>query len=224
MNKNNLTIAIDGPAGAGKTTIAKALSRKLGIMYLSTGALYRAYAIKYIENNLDVNSCAVASDVANCTKIDVRYINGVQHTILDGVDVTTKLYQDQVSEVSSVVSKHQQIRLALQTIQKQIAKSQSVIMDGRDIGSVVLPLANYKFYLDADIEIRAKRRHNELVLRGDKIDYEEVLMDMKKRDFNDINRSISPLVKCKDSIVIDCTNLTVEQVVDEFLKYIKKEK
>lgn len=218
-----ITIAIDGPAGAGKTTIAKALSKKLDILYLSTGALYRAFAIKFIDNNLDPNCEIAAQTVAKSTVIDVEYKDGLQHTFLDGIDVTDRLYQPKVSEYSSLVSKHKPTREALKSIQQKIAKEQSVIMDGRDIGSVVLPLAKYKFYLDADVKVRAQRRFDELVKKGENVNFEDVLSDMIERDYNDTNRAVSPLVKCKDSIVIDCTNLTIEQVVAQFEKYIKDE-
>lgn len=227
MNKllnEKITIAIDGPAGAGKTTIAEALSKKLNIMYLSTGALYRAYAVKYLDNNLDIHSVAVAQQVANNSDIDVKFIDGKQHTFLDGVDVSNRLYNDEISMISSTVSQHKIIRQSLINIQQKIAAEQSVIMDGRDIGSVVLPKADYKFYLDADVSVRAQRRYEQLIKKGEKATYKDVLQDMKNRDINDSTRSISPLMKCPDSIIIDCTNLNIEQVVEEFLKYIKKDK
>ena len=219
--KNKITIAIDGPAGAGKTTIAEALSKKLNIMYLSTGALYRAYAVKYLDTQLDVNSADIAKKVANESEINVRFIDGAQHTFLDGVDVTNRLYNDEISMISSTVSKQPIIRQSLKDLQQKIAEEQSVIMDGRDIGSVVLPKADYKFYLDADVNVRAKRRFDQLIKKGYKANYEDVLQDMKNRDINDTTRNISPLKKCPDSIVIDCTNLNIEQVINEFLKYIR---
>lgn len=216
-----ITVAIDGPAGAGKTTIAEALSKKLNILYLSTGALYRAYAVKYLDKGLDVNSQSVAQIVADKSDITVKFINGKQHTFLDGIDVTERLYSDEISMISSTISKQPVIRQSLIHLQQQIAQEQSVIMDGRDIGSVVLPMADYKFYLDADVNVRAKRRYEQLLSKGLTSTFDEVLIDMKNRDINDTTRNISPLKKCEDSIVIDCTNLTVDQVVNEFLKYIK---
>lgn len=222
-NKNIkiVTIAIDGPAGAGKTTIAEALSKRLNIMYLSTGALYRAYAVRYLDQNLDVNSEQTAKNVAETSVIDVKFIGGKQHTFLDGVDVSNRLYNDQISMISSTISKQPIIRQSLKQLQQKIATEQSVIMDGRDIGSVILPNANYKFYLDADVAVRAKRRFDQLLQKGEKANFDDVLADMKNRDLNDSTRNISPLKKCADSIVIDCTNLSIEQVVDEFLKYIE---
>ena len=223
MESKKIIIAIDGPAGAGKTTIAKALSKQLDILYLNTGALYRAYGLKCLDNKLNANSLETASNLSQSTVIDVKYIDGAQHTILDGVDVTDRLYDEGVSGLASTISKHDVIRQSLKNIQQKIASNQSVIMDGRDIGSVVLPMADYKFYLDADVEVRAKRRWLELKTKDDNILYEDVLREIKERDHNDITRDLSPLVKCKDAITIDCTNLGVNQVVDLFLKYIKKE-
>ena len=219
--KDKITIAIDGPAGAGKTTIAEALSKRLNIMYLSTGALYRAYAVKYLDKKLDINSEQIAQIVAKESDINVKFINGKQHTFLDGKDVSDRLYSDEISMISSTVSKQPIIRQSLKGLQQKIATEQSVIMDGRDIGSVVLPMADFKFYLDADVNVRARRRYEQLLQKGMKVDFEDVLTDMKNRDINDTTRNISPLKKCEDSIVIDCTNLNIEQVVDEFLKHIK---
>lgn len=221
LSDKKITIAIDGPAGAGKTTIAQALSKKLNIMYLSTGALYRAYAVKYLDNKLDINSPDVASKVAKDSDITVKFINGTQHTFLDGIDVSDRLYNDAISMISSTISKQPVIRQSLKSLQQKIADEQSVIMDGRDIGSVVLPKADYKFYLDADVKVRAERRFKQLLQKGEKANYDEVLQDMINRDINDTTRNISPLKKCKDSIVIDCTNLGIDEVVNEFLKHIK---
>lgn len=216
-----IIIAIDGPAGAGKTTIAKALSKKFDVLYLNTGALYRAYAYKFVKDDLDINDPEVAELVAKKANIDVKYINGEQHTFLDDEDVSDKLHTDLISKMASTVSQYPIIRKTLIGIQQNIAQKQSVIMDGRDIGSVVLPMADYKFYLDADVKIRAERRYKEYLKKGIQTSYEKILEDMKNRDFNDTNRAISPLKKCKDSIVIDCTNLSIEQVVEKFLEYIK---
>ena len=216
-----LVVAIDGPAGAGKSTIAKALANKLNIAYFSTGAMYRALALKCINLGLKATDENDANWIAENTSVSLKYENGKQYVLLDGEDVTNKLYSDEVSSGASQISVHKIIREKMVEIQRQVASSQSVLMDGRDIGSVVLPNADYKFYLDADVEVRAKRRFDELVSKGENVTFDEVLNDMKERDHRDKTREISPLVICKDAIVIDCSNLGIEEVVNEFLKYIK---
>ncbi len=216
-----LVVAIDGPAGAGKSTIAKALANKLNIPYFSTGAMYRALALKCLNLGLDATDENDAKWIAENTAVSLKYENGKQYVLLDGEDVTEKLYSDDVSIGASQISVHRIIREKLVEIQRQVASSQSVLMDGRDIGSVVLPNADYKFYLDAAVEIRAKRRFDELISKGEKVTFDEVLMDMKERDHRDKTREISPLIICDDAIVIDCSNLGIDEVVNEFLKYIK---
>lgn len=218
------TIAIDGPAGAGKTTIAKALSKRLNVPYVSTGALYRAFALKCINLGLDPNDESVANSIAKSTDVQTFYKNGKQVILLDGADVTDSLYCDKVSQASSQISTHKVVRQSMLNIQRNIAKSQSVIMDGRDIGSVVLPNANFKFYLDSDVEVRAKRRYDELKQKGEAVTYEEVLEDLKERDYRDKTRDISPLLVCPDAIVVDSTNIGIEETVDQFLQYIEGKK
>lgn len=216
-----LLIAIDGPAGAGKSTIAQALAKRLDIPYFSTGAMYRAFAVKYLSLGLDATSESDACWIAQNSSVYMKYKNGKQYVLLDGIDVTDKLYSDEISRVASQISVHKVIRQKMVEIQRQAANSQSLVMDGRDIGSVVLPDAKYKFYLDASVEIRAQRRYQELINKGENVTFDEVLKDMKERDYRDKTREISPLVICKDAIVIDCSNLNIEQCVEEFLKYIE---
>ena len=216
-----LVIALDGPAGAGKTTVAKALSKKLNIPYFSTGAMYRALALKCLQNNLDAKSEKDAEFIANSTKVGLKFEDGEQKVILDGQDVTKLLYTDTVSQMASQISVHPIIRQKMVELQREVAKEGSVIMDGRDIGSVVLPMANYKFYLDADVEVRANRRFLELTNKGEKVTFEEVLADMKERDFRDKNRAVSPLIVCDDAIVIDCSKFNIEQSVDAFIKVLE---
>ena len=217
----NLVIAIDGPAGAGKTTVAKALASRLEIPYFSTGAMYRALALKCLRSGKNPENKDDAEQIAKSAKLSLKYANGKQSVILDGEDVTDMLYSDQISVGASQISVHKYVREKMVDIQRQVANQQNVIMDGRDIGSVVLPMAKYKFYLDADVNVRAKRRYDELLSKGSQISFEEVLQDMKERDFRDKNRDISPLIVCDDAVVIDSTNLSVEQVVDEFISKIK---
>lgn len=218
---NNLVIAIDGPAGAGKTTVAKALAKKLEIPYFSTGAMYRALALKCLRNGKNPENEADAEEIVKCAKLSLKYENGRQAVILDDEDVTDMIYNDQISVGASQISVHKFVREKMVELQRQVANSQSVIMDGRDIGSVVLPMAKYKFYLDADVNVRAKRRYDELISKGSEVSFEEVLEDMKERDYRDKNRDISPLIVCDDAVVIDSTNLSVQQVVEAFLSKIE---
>ena len=219
-----IVIAIDGPAGAGKSTIGKQLSMRLGVPYFSTGALYRALAVKCLNLKLDAGSQENAEYIANNTEIDVKYEGQNQYIILDGEDVSNKIYNPEVSDVASQISVHPVIRQKLVDLQRNLAERQSIIMDGRDIGSVVLPNADYKFYLDADVKVRAQRRYEELISKGKQVDYQNVLDEMIERDRRDKERETSPLIICEDAIVIDCSNLNIEQVVDKFVEIIEEGK
>ncbi len=219
----NLVIALDGPAGAGKTTIAKLLSEKLDILYLNTGAIYRALGVKCLKCNLNPDDELDALFISNNTNIDVTYENGEQQIYLDDEKLDmNNLHTDIISEYASKISKHIPIRELCVDIQRKIASNISIIVDGRDIGSVVLPNANYKFYLDADVRVRAQRRYNDLVKLDNTVSYDTILQEMKERDYNDMHRQNSPLVVAKDAIVIDSTNLSIEQVVNKVLEYIKE--
>ena len=219
----NLVIALDGPAGAGKTTIAKLLSEKLDILYLNTGAIYRALGVKCLKCNLNPDDELDALFISNNTIIDVTYENGEQQIYLDDEKLDmNNLHTDIISEYASKISKHIPIRELCVDIQRKIASNISIIVDGRDIGSVVLPNANYKFYLDADVRVRAQRRYNDLVKLDNTVSYDTILQEMKERDYNDMHRQNSPLVVAKDAIVIDSTNLSIEQVVNKVLEYIKE--
>ena len=218
--EKHLVIAIDGPAGSGKSTMSQALSKRLNIPYFSTGSMYRALALKCARLHLDPASEETADFIAKSTHLDLVFKNGNQIVLLDGEDVSNLLHTDEISLYASQISTHKIIREKMVEIQRKVANQQSLVMDGRDIGSVVLPMANFKFYLDADVNVRAKRRYDQLVLSGNNISFDEVLEDMKNRDIRDKTRKISPLVVAKDAIIIDCTNLTIEEAVDEFMKYI----
>ena len=219
-----IVIAIDGPAGAGKSTIGKELAKRLGVPYFSTGALYRALAVKCLNLNLDARSQENAEFIANNTELDVKYEGQNQYIILDGTDVSNRIYNPEVSDVASQISVHPVIRQKLVDLQRNLAERQSIIMDGRDIGSVVLPNADYKFYLDADVKVRAQRRYEELISKGKQVDYQNVLDEMIERDRRDKERETSPLIICEDAIVIDCSNLNIEQVVDKFVEIIEEGK
>lgn len=217
-----MNIAIDGPAGAGKSTVAKRIASTLGITYLDTGAMYRAVALYMLNNDISVlNADAVAKNMANVS-IDIRYIDGVQHVFLNGEDVSTQIRQHHVSQAASDVSKHSVVREKMVQLQQSIASNINVIMDGRDIGSVVLPNAEHKFYLTASAEVRAQRRYDELVEKGQHVDYDELLEDIKKRDYNDTHRENSPLIVSQGAIVVDSSDMNVDEVVEFILTKINE--
>ena len=191
-----IVIAIDGPAGAGKSTIGKQLAKRLDVPYFSTGALYRALAVKCINLNVDATLPQTAQMIADSTNLEIKYHGQTQSVFLDGKDVSNDIYRDEVSEVASKISVHPVIRQKLVDIQRHLADTQSIIMDGRDIGSVVLPKADFKFYLDADVKIRAERRHKELLEKGQNVSYDVVLDEMIERDKRDKGRETSPLIVC----------------------------
>lgn len=216
------TIAIDGPAGAGKTTVAKLVAKKLDILYLNTGAMYRALALKCLKLNKNPENTIDAHEIALNTNLDVEYKNGEQVIFIDGNEINDFLYTDEISDYASKISKHQEIREKCVNIQRQIAKKQSIIVDGRDIGTVVLKDAKFKFYLDAKVEERARRRFLDLSKKDSTVTYEKVLEDIKMRDYNDIHRNVSPLKVADDAIVIDSTNLSVEEVANKILSIIEE--
>jgi len=215
-------IAIDGPSSSGKSTLAKMLASKLDYVYIDTGAMYRAMGYYFLSNNLDFNNVDVVND--NIKNIDIRinYIDGVQQVLLNDVDVSAFIRKEEVGTAGSVVSTYQVVRGKLVEMQQKMAEVQSVVMDGRDIGTVVLPNADIKIYLNADCHERAIRRHKELLERGNDKSLEEVEKDLLDRDFRDMNRKISPLKKAVDAIEIDSTYLGIEEVVDKVLDIVKE--
>lgn len=217
-----LNIAIDGPSGAGKSTIAKAIAEKLNIIYLDTGAMYRAIALKMYRKGIDCNDSKRVLEILDDIDLKVEYIDGIQKVLLDGEDVSEKIREHIISKMASDVSKIKEVRLKLVAIQREIAKNNNVILDGRDIASFVLPNADYKFYLTASAEERASRRYKELVEKGQKVEFITILNDIKDRDFNDMNREFAPLVSTNDSIFIDSTNYTLNETIDLILSYINK--
>lgn len=218
--KNIITIAIDGPSASGKSTIAKALAKKLDILFLSTGSIYRAFGLHCKSLNLDADKSEDAKVVCNAT-VEVKYEDGSQQTYLNGQNVTELLNNEVIGSYASKISKHLLIREKCVNIQREIANKQSMVVDGRDIGSVVLPQAKYKFYLDADVNVRAKRRLLDLAKTNPNLTYEDVLNDLKQRDYNDTTRKLSPLILCEDAIKIDSTNLSIDEVLEKFLSIIK---
>ena len=214
------SIALDGPGGAGKSTIAKQVALKKGIVYVDTGAMYRAIALYMLKNNVDIhNEETVVSQLEN---VDIRleYRDGAQCVILNGEDVSTAIRQNEVSMAASVTSAYKQVRAFLMDTQRNVAKTTSVIMDGRDIGTVVLPDAQVKIFLSADSRVRAQRRWLELQAKGDNTPFEEVLADIEKRDWQDINRKEAPLRQADDAILLDTSNLNLEQAIQAVLDLI----
>lgn len=207
-----MQIAIDGPAGSGKSTVAKKIAEKLNIIYIDTGAMYRAITLKL--KDIDKKYYQEA-----CNNTNIEFINN--KIFLDGKDVSSQIRSEEISKLTSDISKIDFVRKKLVSIQKEIADKNSVVMEGRDITTVVLPDADYKFYLNASPEIRAKRRTLQLKEKGLNADYEEILRDIKKRDNNDIKRENSPLKVADDAIVIDSSNLTAEESIEKILSYIR---
>ncbi len=207
-----MQIAIDGPAGSGKSTVAKKIAEKLNIIYIDTGAMYRAITLKL--KDIDKKYYQEA-----CNNTNIEFINN--KIFLDGKDVSLQIRSEEISILTSDISKIDFVRKKLVSIQKEIADKNSVVMEGRDITTVVLPDADYKFYLNASPEIRAKRRTLQLKEKGLNADYEEILRDIKKRDNNDIKRENSPLKVADDAIVIDSSNLTADESIEKILSYIR---
>ena len=216
-----LNIAIDGPSGAGKSTIAKEIAKRLNIIYLDTGAMYRAIGLKAVRLGIDTEDVLGVTGILDSTQIEIKYEDGVQIIYLDGEDVSTAIREHHISKAASNVSKIPAVRLKLVAMQREIAAKNNVVLDGRDITSYVLKDANNKFYLTATPEERAKRRYKELVEKGQNVDYETILADINDRDYNDTHRDFAPLTRTEDSVFIDSTELTIEQAIEKILSYIK---
>lgn len=214
----NFAIAIDGPAGSGKSTIAKKLSEILDIDYIDTGAMYRAFALKILKCNININDISSLNKVLNSTIIDFKD----NHIFLDGQIVDEEIRKNEISAGASDVAKIFQVREKLVEIQRNISKDRSIIMDGRDIGSVVLPEAEFKFYIIASIEERGKRRYKELIQKGYNVNLNEIIKEIEERDRADSTRKIAPLIKCKDAVEVDTTNKTIDEVISEMLKIIDR--
>ena len=212
-----IRIAIDGPGGAGKSTIAKQVARALDIDYIDTGAMYRAVAYKLIRDNIDMHDEAALAAMLDATDID--FSSG--STILDGEDISDRIRTQEISRKASECSALAPVRAKLVELQKKMGSTKSVIMDGRDIGTVVLKDAELKIYLTASAEERAERRYKELLLKGEDISYEKVLADMQERDYNDMHREITPLRKADDAIELDTTGMSIDEVTEYILRKVK---
>jgi len=219
-----INIAIDGPAGAGKSTVAKHISKILGIIYLDTGAMYRAVALKAITSGIATKDAKALEELVKDIDIKVDLKGEEQRIFLDGRDVTHLIRTPEVSIGASDVSAIPAVRIKLVELQREIARTNDVVMDGRDIGTYVLPNANYKFFLTASLDERAKRRYKELLEKGaTETKYDDVLKDISYRDKNDSSRAFAPLAKAEDAVEIDTTDLSLEQVIEKILSKIKND-
>lgn len=214
-------IALDGPAGSGKSTIAKALAKDYNILYLDTGAMYRACGLKALRLGVDTKDEVAVEKMLPALNVKVEYKDGAQHTILDGEDVSSAIRENAVSMAASNISAHPCVRIKLVEMQREIAKSMSCVLDGRDIGSAVLPDAKYKFFITADSKIRAMRRYKELTERGEKVDFDTLHAEIVARDKQDSERKFSPLVQAKDAVVIDTSNMSIDEVVNKVKSLIQ---
>ncbi len=215
-----INIAIDGPAGAGKSTIAKLIAKEKGFIYLDTGAMYRALAVYALKNGVDpLNEKAVDKLIVG-VNMDIKYIDGVQHIIVCGEDVTSKIRENHVSKAASDISAHPSVRIKLVELQREFAKNHDVVLDGRDIGTFVLPDTPYKFYLTASEEVRAMRRVKDLAERGQTVEFNTVLEEIKQRDYNDSHRQFAPLRQADDAVFIDSSEMSIEEVKNYILSKI----
>lgn len=215
-----MIIAIDGPAGAGKSTIAKLLAAKLGILYLDTGAMYRAVGLKALNSGVSVTDEAAVEAMLKNTKVDVSVENGVQLVFLDGADVSAEIREHRVSKAASDISAVPCVRYKMVELQREIAKKRDTVLDGRDIGTFVLPGAEHKFFLTASVDERAKRRYNELIKKGESCEFDKIKADITERDYNDTHRALAPLKKADDAVEVDTTKLSIDEVVSVLLAAI----
>ncbi len=209
----NLNIALDGPAGSGKSTVAKILAKDYNILYLDTGAMYRACGLKALRSGVSPKDGEKIGELLKTLDLKVEYRDGKQHTLLDGEDVSLAIRENAVSMAASDVSAHHAVRVKMVEMQREIAKAMSCVLDGRDIGSAVLPDAKFKFYVTADSKIRAMRRFKELSERGEQVDFNKLHAEIVARDKQDSEREFSPLVCAEDAVVIDTSDMDVNEVV-----------
>ena len=218
----SINIAIDGPAGAGKSTIAKKLAQKLGYVYVDTGAMYRAMAYYFLQQGIDKTDEAAINAAVDGADVTIRYVDGAQQVLLNGEDVTGSLRSEQVGNMASNTSVYPAVRVKLVALQQKLAQTTDVIMDGRDIGTCVLPDAQVKIYLTASVGTRAKRRYDELVEKGEKPDLAKIEADIEERDYRDMHREMSPLRQADGAVLVDSSEMNIEQVVSAILEIVKE--
>ena len=217
-----INVAIDGPAGAGKSTLSRQLAKNLGYIYVDTGALYRAVGLKFSRLGFDTSLQGDIADVLKATTVDIRFVDAEQRVFLDNEDVSGLIRTPEASMMASAVSAKPEVRAYLLDMQRNLAKNNNVVMDGRDIGTVVLPNADVKIFLTADVEERARRRLLELTEKGEKVSFEDVLADMQKRDYNDSHRAIAPLKQASDAVLADTTKLDLDGSLQLLQKIVRE--
>ena len=218
----HFNIAIDGPAGAGKSSVAKAVAKELGGNYLDTGAMYRAMGLYMLRCAVDIYDMDMVAARCHEPEVNVRYENGRQVTLLGEEDISKEIREEQCAKASSAVSRVPQVRERLVALQQQIAKGTDLVMDGRDIGTKVLPDANVKIFLTASAEVRARRRVGELLEKGEEPDFDKILADIQQRDYQDTHRAASPLMKAEDAIEVDTSDMGLEEVIAHICEIARK--
>ena len=206
-------VAIDGPAGAGKSTIAKLVAKEKGYIYVDTGAMYRGLAIHFLDKGIQPQETEKVIEACKDAEVTIAYEDAVQHVYLNGKDISSRLRNEEVGNMASVTSAIPEVRKKLLELQQNLAKTQNVIMDGRDIGTCVLPHADVKVYLTASVETRAKRRYQDLQEKGDDCNLEEIAHDIEERDRRDMTREIAPLKQAEDAVLVDSSDMTIAEVV-----------
>lgn len=222
MRQVNKNIAIDGPAGAGKSTIAKQLAKSLGLVYVDTGAMYRGLAVYFLRKGLDAADEKGISEAAQNAEVTIKYEDGLQQVYLNGENVTAFLRTEETGKMASASSVYAAVRARLLDLQRNLARETDVVMDGRDIGTVVLPDAFLKIYLTASVEERARRRVSELLEKGEEVDAEQIKRDIAERDARDMNRAIAPLKQAEDAVLIDSSDMNIDEVVAAITELYKR--
>ena len=217
------SVAIDGPAGAGKSTIAKRVAKEKDFIYIDTGAMFRAMAIHFLRCVIAADDHKKISEAVKDINVTISYVNGEQQVFLNGENVTGQLRTEEVGNMASASSVNGDVRKKLLELQRNLAASANVVMDGRDIGTVVLPNADVKVYLTASVEVRAQRRYKELIEKGLSADIEQIKKDIEERDYRDMNREIAPLRQAEDAILVDSSDLTIEESAAAILSLIDKD-
>ncbi len=217
-----ISVALDGPAGAGKSTVAKGAAKELGFIYVDTGALYRTVGLKFLRDGYTTELDCDIESVLKTIEVNIRFIDGVQHVFLNGEDVSDEIRTPEASMMASAVSAKPPVRAFLLEMQRKLAKENNVLMDGRDIGTVVLPDATLKFFVTASVSERADRRFRELKEKGMDVNYDDIYKDIETRDYNDSHREIAPLKPAEDSVIFDTTGNTLEESVDKLVNMIRE--